>query len=147
MSLLEESMGCHHRDESKMPHLAGDSRKPYFGVGFGRGLKLEFQRSRINFDAMFPGYRELGEVLGLADLSGARLADLQRGKNMRHLLMGLVRQAVVGRVTGYEDVNDAEYLSQDPVLRVVADHTYPYNCRPIAQSAHQAQETVMEILD
>jgi hypothetical protein len=32
------------------------------------------------------------------------LSDLRRGKNTRHLLTGLLRQSVYGRLAGYEDV-------------------------------------------
>ncbi len=49
------------------------------------------------------------------------LSDLRCGKNTRHLLTGLLRQSVFGRLAGYEDVNDAERLSRDPVMRAVVD--------------------------
>ena len=32
---------------------------------------------------------------------------------------GLLRQAVYGRLAGYEDVNDAERLARDPVMRAI----------------------------
>ncbi len=35
--------------------------------------------------------------------------------------MGLLQQSVFGRLTGYEDVNDAERLSHDPVMRAIVD--------------------------
>ena len=57
------------------------------------------------------------DVLGLTDLGGAALSDLRRGKNTRHLLTGLLRQSVYGRLAGYEDVNDAERLSLDSTMR------------------------------
>jgi len=49
------------------------------------------------------------------------LSDLRRGKNTRHLLTGLLRQSVFGRLAGYEDVNDAERLSRDPAMRAIVD--------------------------
>ncbi len=51
----------------------------------------------------------------------AALSDLRHAKNTRHLLTGLLRQSVFGRLAGYEDVNDAERLSQDPVMRAIVD--------------------------
>ncbi len=49
------------------------------------------------------------------------MSDLRRGKNTRHLLTGLLRQSVFGRLAGYEDVNDAERLSRDPAMRTIVD--------------------------
>ncbi len=90
-------------------------------VDFDRRLKLEFHGSKITSDAGLLAYRELDEVLGLTDLGGAALSDLRRGKNTRHLLTGLLRQSVFGRLAGYEDVNDAERLSRDPAMRAIVD--------------------------
>jgi hypothetical protein len=42
-----------------------------------------------------------------------------RGKNMQLLLTDHVRQSVYSRLAGYEDVNDAERLSQDPAFRLI----------------------------
>ncbi len=39
----------------------------------------------------------------------------------RHLLTGLFRQSVFGRLAGYEDVNDADRLAHDPAMRAVVD--------------------------
>ncbi len=114
-------MQYHHRDGSRSAHPAGDSRKPHLRVDFDRRLKLEFHGSKITSDAGLLAYRELDEVLGLTDLSGAALSDLRRGKNTRHLLTGLLRQSVFGRLAGYEDVNDAERLSRDPAMRTIVD--------------------------
>ncbi len=49
------------------------------------------------------------------------MSDLRRGKSTRHLLMGLLRQSVYGRLAGYEDVNDAERLSLDRAMRAIVD--------------------------
>ena len=39
------------------------------------------------------------------------LAEGRRRTNIRHRLLGMLRQAVHGRRAGYEDVNDAERLA------------------------------------
>jgi hypothetical protein len=101
-------MQYYHLDELNPCHPAGDSGRPHLRVDFDRRLKLEFHGSKITSDAGLLAYRELNEVLGLTDLGGATLSDLRRGKNARHLLTGLLRQSVYGRLAGYEDVNDAE---------------------------------------
>ena len=97
-------------------------------VDFDCRLKLEFPGSKIT-SAVAAGLLAYGEgsargeddVLGLTDLGGASLSDLRRGKNTRHLLTGLLRQSVYGRLAGYEDVNDAERLSLDPAMRAIVD--------------------------
>ena len=48
---------------------------------------------------------------------GAVLSDGRSGKNTHHLLTGLLRQFVFGRVAGCEDVNDADRLWHDPAMR------------------------------
>ena len=40
---------------------------------------------------------------------------------IRHLPVGFLRQSVFGLLAGYEDVNDAERLSYDPVMPAIAD--------------------------
>jgi hypothetical protein len=114
-------MQYHHRDGPNPSHPAGEAKKPHLRVDFDRRLKLEFHGSKITSDAGLLAYRELDEVLGLTDLGGAALSDLRRGKNTRHLLTGLLRQSVFGRLAGYEDVNDAERLSRDPAMRAIVD--------------------------
>ena len=80
-------------------------------VDFDRRLKLEFHGTRITCDAGLRAYRELDDALGLTDLAGAALSECRRGRNTRHMLTGLFRQSVCGRLAGYEDVNDAERLA------------------------------------
>jgi hypothetical protein len=47
------------------------------------------------------------------------LTDARRCKNTQFPLADLFRQSVYSRLAGYEDLNDAERLSQDPTLRLV----------------------------
>ncbi len=114
-------MQYHHRDGSNPSHPAGESRTPHYRFDFDRRLKLEFHGSKITSDAGLLAYRELDDVLGLTDLAGSALSDGRHGKNRRHLLTGLLRQSVYGRLAGYEDVNDAERLSRDPAMRAIVD--------------------------
>ena len=104
-----------------MAYPMGELKPGCLRVDFDRRLKLEFHGSRITSDAGLLAYRELDDVLGLTGLGGATLSDLRRGKNTRHLLTGLLRQSVFGRLAGYEDVNDAERLSRDPAMRAIVD--------------------------
>jgi hypothetical protein len=111
------------RGRARMEHPAGESDDGSLRVDFDRRLKLEFHGSRIMSNAGLLAYRELDDALGLSDLASAALSECRRGKNTRHLLTGLLRQSVFGRLAGYEDVNDAERLAHDPAMRAVVDRT------------------------
>jgi len=62
--------------------------------------------------------RELDERLGFGELIEQHLID-PRGTNTRLSLSDLLRQSVYSRLAGYEDVNDAERLGQDPTFRLI----------------------------
>src|SRR6516162_8152545 len=104
-----------------MEHPAGEADGGALRVDFDRRVKLEFHGSRITTDAGLLVYRELDDALALTDLAGTVLSECRRGKNIRHLLTGLLRQSVFGRLAGYEDVNDADRLAHDPAMRAVVD--------------------------
>ena len=106
-----------------MEHPAGEEDDGSLRVDFDRRLKLEFHGTRITSDAGLLAYRELDDALGLTDLAGAALSECRLGKNTRHLLTGLLRQSVFGRLAGYEDVNDAERLAHNPAMRAVVDRS------------------------
>ena len=97
-----------------MSNSAGESNGEALRLDCDRRLTLQFRGSVITCDAGLLAYRELDDALGLSDLASERLADARTGKNSRHALVGMLRQAVFGRLTGYEDVNDAERLRHDP---------------------------------
>ena len=85
-------------------------------------------------DSGLLAYRELDDALGLSAMAGERLADARTGKNGRHALVGMLRQAVFGRLAGYEDVNDAERLRHDPAMRWIVGGKAASGC---AASASQ----------
>jgi len=101
-------------DHPKGAGEAGDIR-----LGFDRRVRLEFHGSTISSDGGLLLFRELDEVLGLHDIAGGVLKDTRTGRNCVHSLVGLLRQSVFGRLAGYEDVNDADRLALDPVMRQV----------------------------
>ena len=92
----------------------GEKQNQPFQLSFNATLKIDFQGSRVTSDGGFILVRELDERLGLGDLIAEHLSDSRRGKNTQLPLANLFRQSVYSRVAGYEDVNDAERLSQDP---------------------------------
>jgi Transposase DDE domain group 1 len=100
-------------------HPTGESESDAPRLNFDRRLKLEFHGSNVTSDAGLLPFRELEDALGLTEMAGAVLSDDRRGKNTRHVLSGLLRQSVFGRLAGYEDVNDAVRLARDPAMRWV----------------------------
>ena len=102
-----------------MDHPEGAGKSGGVRLGFDRRVRLEFHGSRISSDGGLLLYRELDEVLSLHDMAGGLLKDVRKGRNCVHTLVGLLRQSVFGRLAGYEDVNDAERLALDPVMRQI----------------------------
>jgi len=97
----------------------GDARNYVLKVDFDRRLRLEFHGAKVTSDAGLLAYRELDDVFGLTEMAAGRLSDLRTGNNTRHSMTALVRQAVLGRLAGYEDTNDADRLRVDPAMRHV----------------------------
>src|SRR6202162_1045980 len=102
-----------------MADPTGESKSPALRLDFDRRLMLRFCGSVITSDGGLLAYRELDDAVGLTDTGADTLADARTGKNGRHLLGGLLRQSVFGRLAGYEDVNDADRLCHDPAMRWV----------------------------
>ena len=65
-----------------------------------RRVMLRFQGSAITSDGGLLAYRELDDVLALSTSGGERLGEARTGRNRRHLLVGLLRQSVFGRLAG-----------------------------------------------
>src|ERR671927_1991816 len=101
-----------------MADATGETNKA-LRVAFDRRVKLEFHGARITSDGGLLAYRGLDDALGLTAMGVAALSEGRRGKNIRHRLLGLLRQAVYGRLAGYEDVNDAARLARDPATRAI----------------------------
>jgi hypothetical protein len=102
-----------------MADATGEAKEPPLRVAFDRRIKLEFHGARITSDGGLLAYRELDDAFDLTTTGVSALADGRRGTNIRHRLLGLLRQAVYGRLAGYEDVNDAERLARDPAMRAI----------------------------
>jgi hypothetical protein len=96
----------------------GETQEQPFQLSFNSALKVDFQGSRVTSDGGLVLVRELDERLGFGELIARHLAD-SRGKNTQLPLVDLLRQSVYSRLAGYEDLNDAARLSQDPTFRLI----------------------------
>ena len=81
-----------------MTDPTGESADGALRLDFDRRLMLRFRGAAITSDAGLLAYRELDDALGLTAAAGAALAEARTGKNGRHALVGLLRQAVFGRL-------------------------------------------------
>jgi hypothetical protein len=97
----------------------GEKQNQPFQLSFHPSLKADFQESRVTCDGGLILVRDLDERLGLGELIEQHLTDARRGKNTQFSLADLFRLSVYSRLAGYEDVNDAERLTQDPTFRLI----------------------------
>src|SRR2546425_12042616 len=97
----------------------GEIQNQPFQVSFNASLKIDFQGSRVTSDGGLVLVRELDEGFGFGELIEQHLTDSRRGKNTQFPFADLLRQSVYSRLAGYEDLNDAQRLSQDPTFRLI----------------------------
>ncbi len=105
-----------------MAHPSGAGQRGDLRLDFDRRVRLEFRGAQFSSDGGLLIVRELDDALRLSDLASVALQESRTGANRVHQMAGLFRQALYGRLAGYEDVNDAERLAHDPVMRQVGGH-------------------------
>ena len=98
-------------------NATGEVESGSLRLQFDCSVKLVFQGSSISSDGGLLLHRELDDALGLTNMAAELLADPRTGRNGRHRLAGFLRQSVFSRLAGCEDVNDADRLCRDPVMR------------------------------
>ena len=97
----------------------GDGVNAPLRLQFNPKVRLEFHGSTITSDAGLLPFREFDEALGLTGIASEYLQERRTGRNIRHHLVPLLRQSIFSRLAGYDDINDADRLAQDPIMRVV----------------------------
>ena len=95
----------------------GESRKDALKLGFDGSVRLEFRGATVSSDGGLLAYRDVDDVFALTATAGAALKDCRTGTNIRHSLTALLRQSIYSRLAGYDDLNDADRLAVDPVMR------------------------------
>src|SRR5437773_6579309 len=98
----------------------GDATAGPVRLSFNPQLRVEFHGATVTSDAGLLLPRELDERLGLSALIERHLTDPRTGHNRQFPLPDLFRQSIYSRLAGYEDINDAERLAEDPAFRMLA---------------------------
>ncbi|OFV97869.1 MAG: hypothetical protein A3F68_01845 [Acidobacteria bacterium RIFCSPLOWO2_12_FULL_54_10] len=98
----------------------GEKQYQPFQLSFNASLRVDFQGSRVTSDGGLVLVRELDERLRFGELIEQHLTDSRRGKNSQLALADLLRKSIYSQLAGYEDVNDAERLSQDSTFRLIS---------------------------
>ena len=104
-----------HLWQMKIDHPEGKSMK----MGFDGGIKLEFHGAKVTSDVGLLAYRDLDDALGLFNSVSTVFNDLRTGCKIQHDMPTLLCQSIYSRLAGYEDVNNAQRLSLDPVMRAI----------------------------
>jgi len=95
----------------------GEARKEALTLGFDGSVRLEFRGATISSDTGLLAYRDVDDAFALTATAGSALKDCRTGTNIRHSLTALLRQSIYSRLAGYDDLNDADRLAVDPVMR------------------------------
>ncbi len=96
----------------------GETQSMAFQLGFNPSIRAAFQGSMVTSDGGLVLVRELDERLGFGKIAAQHLND-SRAKNSQLPIIDLLRQSIYSRLAGYEDINDAERLTQDPAFRLI----------------------------
>lgn len=88
------------------------------GVG-RRRVEADFSGGQVSSDGGVLLVREADRRIGLSERMAECFVDYRDSKQVEHSVKELIRQRVYALVLGYEDVNDHELLSRDPLLATV----------------------------
>lgn len=115
----------------------GESRKEALQVGFDGSVRLEFHGATVSSDGGLLAYRDVDEALDLTAPAAAAMRDWRTGNNIRHSMTALLRQSIYSRLAGYDDLNDADRLAVDPIMRqVVGGRATQKEAASTSQMAH-----------
>jgi len=91
----------------------------------GRDVVADFSGGRLTSDAGALLLGKVDEALGLTERFAELFTDYRDPDSTEHPVLDLVRQRVYGIALGYEDLNDHDELSRDPLLATVVGKTDP----------------------
>lgn len=80
---------------------AGEAKSHALQLDFDRRLNIEFHGSSVTSDSGLLCCRELDDAFDLMAIADRHLVDSRTGGNGRHDLVGMLRQSLFGRFSGY----------------------------------------------
>jgi hypothetical protein len=96
-------------------------REQVFHVQFDAKLKVRLRGARITSGAGIAASCELVEAFCLTDPGSMVLANQRHGENTWHTMLAMTRQSIYERLTGGENVIDAERLRIGVLDELVRD--------------------------
>jgi len=97
----------------------GENQEQPLQLSFNAASKIDFQGLHVTSDGGPILVGDLDRGLGSGELIEQHSSVARRGKKTQFPLADLFRQSVYSGLAGYEDVNDAEPLSQDPTFQLI----------------------------
>jgi hypothetical protein len=87
---------------------------------FSKEVIADLEGGQITSDAGGLLLRELDQRYRIAEKAATCLRDPRDSGKVKHDLLTLIRQRLFASALGYEDNNDAAWLSKDPALKILA---------------------------
>jgi len=97
----------------------------YFKRLGSRAVVADFRGGQLASDAGALLLAKADEATGLLERFAACFRDYRKPEKVEHSVLSLVRQRVYGLAQGYEDVNDHDELSRDPLLATAVGKADP----------------------
>lgn len=84
----------------------------------GKKVEADFDGGEVSSDGGLLFLREVERKKGIIRRIGQALRDRRHPSYVRHQFINLLKQRVFQIACGYEDANDSDELSEDPVLKI-----------------------------
>lgn len=86
----------------------------------GRAIEAAFDGGAVSSDGGLLLAREVDRQIGLIRDIAKRIDDPRQAGKVQHSVQTMLRQRVMSLIAGWEDLNDAEVLRNDPVHQIAA---------------------------
>ncbi len=96
----------------------------------GRRVEAEFSGGNVTSDGGVLLLRQADLLLGLTDQVARVFQDPRRQASCEHNVLSMLRQRVYGLAAGYEDLNDHDFLRDDPAWQTAVGRDKPAASSP-----------------